>query len=123
MRARRSICPIDYSKLCCQTVTVYHREKERYTRKVYREAFLDHKKTHSVDKTGSKEANSFLLVIPGQEQLVFVEDKVYAGIGPEISTTEQWREFIPAKYPALMVVKYADAKCWDGRIVHTEAGG
>ena len=123
MRVRRSICPIDYSKLCRQTVTVYHKGEEGYIRKVYPQAFLDHKKTHSVDKTGSKEANSFLLVIPGQEQLVFVEDKIYDGIGPEISTAEQWREFIPSKVPGLLMVKYADAKCWDGRIVHTEAGG
>ena len=123
MRVRRSTCPIDYSKLCMQTVTVYHRVGEKYIRTVYHQAFLDYKKTHSVDKTGSSEANSFLLVIPGQEQLVFVGDKVFDGIGPEVSTADQWREFIPARHPGLLVVKYADAKCWDGLIVHTEVGG
>ena len=123
MRIRKSICPIDYTQLCRQTVTVYHRTPDGITRSVHRSAFLDHKKTHSVEMTGSKEANSFLLVIPGAEQLVFVEDKVFDGIGPEISTADQWRDFIPAKHPGLLVAKYADAKHWDGMIVHTEAGG
>ena len=45
-------------------------------------AFLDFKKTQNVDKTGSKEANSFLLVIPCSEQGVFVGDKVLLGSGP-----------------------------------------
>lgn len=123
MRIRKSICPIDYSKLCRQTVTVYHRTPDGITRSVHKRAFLDHKKTHSVEKTGSKEANSFLLVVPGEEQLVFVEDKVFDGVGPEISTADQWRDFIPVKHPGLFVVKYADAKRWGGSIVHTEAGG
>lgn len=123
MRIRRNGCPIDYDRLCRQTVTVYHKEGEEYTRTVYSKAFLDRKKTHSVDKTGSKEANAFLLVIPGSIQAVFVDDKVYEGEGPEITTSEQWREFIPSKNNDLVVVKYVDAKRWNGAIVHTEAGG
>lgn len=116
--------PVRYD-LCNQTVTVYHKEdgKEEYTRKVYSRAFLDRKKTQSVDKTGSKDANSFLLVIPGNEQTVFVGDKVFEGVGPEISTADEWRTFIPSKVPELVVVSYADSKRWDGQIVHTEAGG
>lgn len=116
--------PVRYD-LCNQTVTVYHKEdgKEAYTRKVYARAFLDRKKTQSVDKTGSRDANSFLLVIPGSEQTVYVGDKVYEGLGPEISTADEWRNFIPSKVPELVVVSYADPKRWDGSIVHTEAGG
>ena len=116
--------PVRYD-LCDQTVTVYHKTdgKEEYVRKVYSRAFLDRKKTQSVDKTGSREANSFLLVIPGSEQAVFTGDKVFEGIGPEISTAEAWRSFIPSKVPELVVVSYADPKRWNGIIVHTEAGG
>ena len=51
----RPCSPVDYSK-CNQTVTVYHRAGEAYTRTVYNKAFLDFKKTESVDKTGSREA-------------------------------------------------------------------
>ena len=119
----KKACPVNYDRLCRQTVTVYHKEGEEYIRKVYSKAFLDHKKTQTVDKTGSKEANSFLLVIPGSVQTVFVDDKVYEGVGPEISTVEQWRDFMPVKVRGLVVVKYADCKKWDNTVVHTEAGG
>ena len=119
----KNTAPVNYDQLCRQTVTVYHREGEAYTRTVYAKAFLDHKKTQTIDKTGSREANTFLLVIPGSHQTVFVDDKVYDGIGPDITTAEQWREFVPVKVPGLVVVKYADCKKWGDTVVHTEAGG
>ena len=115
--------PVDYS-LCNQTVTVYHWDGgTEYSRKVFTEAFLDFKKTQNVDKTGSSEANSFLLVIPGAVVPVAVGDKVMHGEGPEIVTREDWAAFIPAKVPGLVVVKYVDPKYWHGSVVHTEAGG
>ena len=122
LNIKRRNCPVDY-RMCNQTVTVYHKDGDAYTRTVYERAFLDFKKTQTVDKTGSKEANSFLLVIPGDTQAVFVGDKVYDGIGPEIADREAWAAFIPVKVPGLVVVSYADAKKWNGKIVHTEAGG
>lgn len=110
--------------LCNQTVTVYHQlAVGSYARYVYPHAFFDFKKTQNVDKTGSREANSFLLVIPGSSQMVFVGDKVILGEGPEITTAKEWAEFIPSKVPGLVVVSYADPKYFDGVIVHTEAGG
>ena len=115
-------CPVDY-KLCNQTVTVYHKDGDTYSRTVYERAFLDFKKTQSVDSTGSKEANSFLLVIPGDTQSVFVGDKVFRGIGPEIVDSKAWTRFIPSTVDGLVVVSYADPKEWSGKIVHTEAGG
>lgn len=115
--------PVDYSK-CNQTVTVYHWDgKTAYTRQVIHNAFLDYKKTQNVDKTGSKEANSFLLVIPCSEQGVFVGDKVILGAGPDITTREEWAAFVPSKVPGLAVVSYVDPKYWQGRMVHVEAGG
>ena len=122
MLMRKPICPVDY-RLCNQAVTVYHKDGDKYIRTVHERAFLDHKKTQTVDRTGSKEANSFTLVIPGISQSVFVGDKVYDGIGPEIADREAWAAFIPAKVPGLVVVSYADPKKWNGNIVHTEAGG
>ena len=119
---KRRSCPVDY-RLCNQTVTVYHKDGDTITRTVFERAFLDFRKTQSVDKTGSKEASSFLLVIPGETQTVFVGDKVMHGEGPEIRTREAWASFIPAKVPGLVVVSYADPKYWNGKIVHTEAGG
>lgn len=114
---------VDYSK-CDQTVTVYHKEGEKITRTVYaKRAFLDFRKTKNVEKTGSKEANSFLLVIPGAEVQLFPLDKVILGTGPEITTREAWEKFIPAQVPGLVVVKYVDPKRLDGQQVHVEAGG
>ncbi len=115
--------PVDYSK-CNQTVTVYHWDgKDAYTRTVISRAFLDFKKTVNVDKTGSREANSFLLVIPCKVQAVFVGDKVLLGEGPEVDNREAWAALIPARVLGLAVVSYADPKYWNGRLVHVEAGG
>ena len=119
----RKSCPIDYSRLCNQTVTVYHKDNETIIRTVHRSAFLDFRQNHPVDKTGSKESNSFLLVLPGGVGAVFVEDKVMLGEGPEIATKEEWAAFVPVRVPGLVVVRYVDPKYWNGELVHTEAGG
>ena len=120
---KRRTCPVDY-RLCDQTVTIYHWDgKETYIRTVRHDAFLDYKKTQNVDKTGSTEATSFLLVIPGGSVPVAVGDKVMMGEGPEIADRTAWAALIPSKVPGLVVVKYVDPKYWQGSVVHTEAGG
>lgn len=114
---------MDYSK-CKQTVTVYHWDgRDTYTRTVIRRAFLDFRKTQNMDKTGSRQANAFLLVIPCEEPCVFVGDKVLPGEGPEVATREDWAELIPAKVRGLVLVQYVDPKYWGGQMVHVEAGG
>lgn len=119
---RKPACPVDYS-LCNQTVTVYRKDGDSITRTVHDRAFLDFRKTQTTDKTGSKESNSFLLVIPGDTQAVFVGDKVLLGEGTEIRSREEWAALVPVKIPGLVVVGYVDVKYWRGQIVHTEAGG
>lgn len=123
VRLKRREGPVDY-RLCNQTVTVYHWDgKDEVTRRVFERAFLDFRKNQSINKTGSTEVNSFLLVIPCSEVSVFVGDKVLLGESPEVDSVAAWREFIPAKVPGLVVVKYVDPKYWKGRLVHVEAGG
>ena len=119
----KNTCPINYDALCRQTVTVYHAENGTYTREVHNRAFLDFRKNLSVDNTGSKEANSFLLILPGDTQKVFTGDKVFLGIGPEIADKDAWAAFVPSKVAGLVVVSYVDPKYWNGQMVHTEAGG
>lgn len=114
--------PVDYS-LCNQTVTIYHKDGDIYTRTVRKDAFLDFRKTETTANTGSREANSFLLVVPGQTVPVAVGDKVMVGEGPECSTREQWAALIPSRCTGLVVIQYVDPKYWAGRVVHTEAGG
>ena len=119
---KRRECPVSYD-LCTQTVTVYHQDGDSYSRKVFHNAFLDFKKTQNVEKTGSSETNSFLLVIPGDTVPVAVGDKVLLGEGAEITTRAAWAALIPVKVPGLVVVRYVDPKYWNGVLVHTEAGG
>jgi len=110
-------------RLCDQTVTVYHKDGEVYTRTVYPHAYFEHRKADTVDRVGERERNGFLLVIPCSTQAVFVGDKVLRGIGADISTREEWAALIPAKVPDLAVVRQAEVKYWGGRAVHTEATG
>lgn len=123
MLFRRNSTPIDYNRLCNQTVTVYHKDGDSFSQATYTNAFLDFRKNQTVDKTGSKESNSFLLILPGAVQAVFVGDKVLLGNGPEIADKESWAAFVPAKVAGLVVVSYVDPKYWNGQLVHTEAGG
>lgn len=122
MLSIKRACPVDY-RLCNQTVTVYHRDCDTYTRRVFSNAFFDFKKNENVDKTGSSETNSFLLIIPCAEQVVFNGDKVLLGVGGDIANREAWAALVPAKVNGLAVVKYVDMKYWNGQAVHLEAGG
>lgn len=124
VRVRRREAPVDYS-LCNQTVTLYHWDGgDTVTRRVIEEgAFLDFKKVQSVSKLGNAEKNGFLLVIPCSEVPVAVGDKVFHGVGPEITTAAEWRKFHPSAVTGLVVVEYVDQKYWNGQIVHVEAGG
>ena len=61
----------------------------------------------------------FLLIQPGESQLVQPGDRVMAGIGPE---TVDWATFLPANIPTLSQVAYATAWYWEGKHCHTEAG-
>lgn len=137
---RQRSCPVDYSK-CNQTVTVYHQNAPGdYTKAVYHNAFLDYKKTQNIDKTGSREVNSFLLIVPCSKKIVcvgdkvvfgapfsnprlFCGDKIIAGEWPDINTREEWAAFIPAKVPGLVIAGYVDPKYWGGKMIHLEAGG
>ena len=124
MRIKRRSSPVDY-RLCNQTVTLYHwNGGDSVTRRVIEKgAFLDFRKNQNINKTGSTEVNSFLLVIPCSENPVAVGDKVFHGVGPEVTSREDWSGFIPAKVQGLVVVKYVDPKYWKDQLVHVEAGG
>lgn len=114
----------DYS-LCNQTVTVYHEDGGQVARTVHPRAYLSFKRTENVDRTGSSEASSFLLVVPGGELACRTGDKVLLGVGPEVpeDAARWWRTFVPSKVDNLVVVRHVDPHYFGGRMVHTEAGG
>ena len=109
--------------MCNQKVTVYREKEGCYIRTVFENAFFDFRKNLNVEKSGAWETNSFLLVIPGRAQAVFVNDRVMLGEGPEIMDAAAWKNFVPAHVPGLVVVKYADPKYVGNELIHTEAGG
>lgn len=112
-------------RLCDQTVTLYQQTApDSYTRTVLHGVHLDWRKNHNIDKTGEKDANSFLLVVPTNDPgMIKPGDKVRQGEHPAPSTREEWAELIPSKVPGLVVVKYVDPKYRGGKCVHIEAGG
>ncbi len=146
LRMRRGP-PVDY-RLCNQTVTIYHQMGAgaafACTRIVFHGAFLDFRKVTATDKTGSRETNSFLLVLPSgwggrpvwkapqeydasvaQENTFTLapKDKVLLGEGPEITTREQWAALLPAQTTGLVVVRDVDPKYWKTAVCHVEAAG
>ena len=106
---------VDYS-MCCQTVTVYRNTAEGILRQVIPGCFLQWEDRVEQDADGIWQKRAFLLIQPGQQQLVFPGDKVWEGIGPEVAA-EDWEAFIPAS-----VVNYAKVYRWEGKFCHTEAG-
>ena len=143
--------PVDYS-LCDQVVTLYHAgfgpdgRGFACARVVFKGAFLDWKKAQAVDKTGSRETNSFLLVLPSgwddrprwapPEEFDALDeagragrftlapgDKVLLGEGPQVDTREAWAALRPAGASGVVVVKDVDPKYWRGSVCHVEGGG
>lgn len=112
--------PFDYS-LCSQTVTVYRLRDRCVIRRELEGCYLQYSTHIQTDEYGRQLERRFLLIAPGQEQLVFADDRIYAGIGPEISE-QNWPEFIPAKVEGLMQVQYVKPCFWNGQLCHTEAG-
>ena len=139
--------PVDY-RLCDQTVTIYHQTGAgagfSCIRTVFHGAFLDSQKVTTVDKTGSREGHSFLLILPSgwdnrpewmqpdaydaaiQTDGRFTlapKDKVLLGEGPEITAREAWAALVPAQTYGLVIIRDVDPKYWQGRVCHVEASG
>lgn len=112
--------PLDY-RMCCQPVTVYRKQAQSVLRQVIHNCFLQWEENMSVDRLGQQKERKFLLIQPGKEQLVFPGDRVFDGIGPEI-TAEQWENFLPVTVPGLGEAAYATPYRWQEEFCHTEAG-
>lgn len=112
-------CPLDYS-LCDQTVTLYRLEKGVVCRQVVENAFYEWRLEQVTDAMGTRQETKFSLILPG-EHTVLPGDRVYGGIGPEISARE-WTSFLPVCVPGLSQVQYVRPCYWQGIVCHIEAG-
>ena len=112
--------PFDYS-LCDQTVTIYRKEGKTVSRQILKNCYLEYNTRVDTDEYGRQLERRFLLILPGSEQKLQVDDRIYAGQGPEV-TAEQWAGFIPVNVEKLMQVQYVQPCYWNGQLCHTEAG-
>ena len=101
-------------RLCTQTVTLYRRQGSAVQRIVLEGCYLEMEQRLSRDALGQQREYRFLLIVPGQEQMVFPGDRILEGIGPE--------ELSWALTSGFAQVEYAKVCCWEGSICHTEAG-
>ena len=106
---------------CNQTVTCYRLIDGQVQRQVLKNCYYHYRDEKIETDTGSRWVRKFLLIQPGEKQMVFPGDRILAGEGPEV-TAEQWATFLPVNVPALGQVAYATPWYWAGRISHTEAG-
>lgn len=100
--------------MCQQTVTVYRRRENGVLRQVLENCFLQMKGIVREDVYGKEETVSFLLIVPGREQLVFPGDRIVEGIGPEVTDWQHTSAFAQAEY--------AQVFYWNAEPCHTEAG-
>lgn len=107
--------------LCDQVVTVYGLLDGKVTRRVVENAYYAYEDVRRETEEGSRLDRRFLLILPGDSQVIFPGDRVYDGLGPEI-TADAWETFLPVTVPGLSEAEYARVWRWDGRIAHTEAG-
>ena len=107
--------------LCRDVVTVYRLQDGGVLRQVLEDCLLTWEEQTVTDVYGTRKGTEFLLIHPGKTQEVFPGDRVFAGIGPEISK-EEWGGFIPAAVPGLGQVSYVRLYRWDGKLQHIEAG-
>lgn len=114
----------DYS-LCNQTVTVYHYEGGEVTRIECSKAYFEEVEKQSLDQRGESGKTEHLIVIPGDSLEFYEGDRVYLGVGgyPEGDTARWWREFIPSKNRAVVVVRSVSFRRWRNEVVHVELRG
>ena len=107
--------------MCDRTVTVYRKTESGILRNVIHGCYYTWQQEQTVDTYGCRKETKFLLVMPGDTQRVFVGDRIFDGVGPEIAT-DGWAGFIPAAVPGLAEAEYVLPCYFDGRLCHVEAG-
>ena len=102
-----------------QTVTLYRMEDGMLNRQVLEGCHYEYEDRLVWDVPGGRLERKFLLVVPGAQQQVFVGDRVYDGIGPEVV---DWETFLSVNVPGLSHVAYVRPCRWGSGVCHLEAG-
>ena len=108
---------MDYS-LCNEIVTIYRKTAGTICRQVVENARLIRQIATPTESYGKSMEKKFLLIIPGDFPLRPGE-RVFAGIGPEVT---DWERFVPAAVEELYEISFVKPCYWDGEPVHWEAG-
>ncbi len=111
---------LDYS-LCDQTVTLYHKQANTILRQVVEGCYYTWKEELREEETGLQRQTLCQLILPGEDHRIFVGDRVYGGIGPEIGIGD-WPAFLPVSVTGLSQINYVTPCYWEGAICHIEAG-
>lgn len=115
----------DYS-LCNQSVTVYTYDGDAVERVYCPRAYWERTEKVDIDQRGEHGTNEHLIVIPGNAVIPVVGCRVFLGEGPDVSgddVAKWWRDFIPAKNDAVVVVRSVSPRHWRGEVVHVELRG
>ena len=129
--------PLRYEH-CDQTVTVYHTTFNpfRCRRAVLEGVYWGHRKNWALQKTGEDKSNGLLLVIPQRSAarvsaaadpaidgtyILEAGDRVVMGVGPEISTREEWAALLPSA-AEVVTIGWVEQYYWHGEPCHVEAG-
>lgn len=107
--------------LCDRTVTIYRRQENGIFRLVVDGCYFSWQVEQVVDEEGCRRETTCLLVMPGDPQRVFIGDRVFDGVGPEIEMKD-WTAFIPVNVASLAEISYVKPYYWDGVLCHVEAG-
>ncbi len=111
-------CPLDYS-LCRDTVTLYGLRGGRVRRQVVEKSMYRYRVSEVLDREGRRHQAKCLLIIPGYVDLR-PGDRVYAGVGPELTASE-WAAFLPVQVPGLTQISTVTPYFFMGRLRHIEA--
>lgn len=110
--------PLDYS-LCCQTVTLYRLEDGQLVRRQIPGCGLWQQKERKNTPSGEQLQEVSLLIVPWEQEQLLPGDRVYDGIGPQI-TLQQWPSFVPAAYPGLTRISRVRRCSFFGEFCHWE---
>ena len=109
--------PLHYG-LCQQTVTVYQKKGEEIVRTEAQTCYFSSSISTPREGYGKSMEKKFLLIIPGDFPLQ-TGDRIFAGIGPEVT---DWETFLPAAVEEIYEISFVKPCYWDGELIHWEAG-